>query len=88
MTELRCDPIELRLAERASLLTPGVDGIEAHRDDRLRAVNGLGFTEDVVPVREGTGEARRERVGDVVISGYGQHGGLEAPELFCSSLEL
>ena len=68
------------VVQRASLVSPGTDGVQADDDDTFGDVHGLRRSEDVLPVGEGPGEARRERVGDVVVSWNGQKWQAESAE--------
>src|SRR4051794_16920950 len=60
---------ELRLAEATALIPPRPNRVEADRDDAVAAVDGLRRLPQPLELLVGAGEARRERVRDVVVAG-------------------
>ena len=88
LCELRRGAPKLVDGESASLLAPGPDGVEADDDQVVRAEDGLGFAEHLVPALERAREARRRRIGDVVVARNRQDWEADAVEQGARALEL
>ena len=71
---------KLRAANPTRLVAPGANRVEADHVERGGRVRRLGRVPLPLELHEGPGEASREAVGDVVISGNGKHWQAEAAQ--------
>ncbi len=78
--EPRHRAIQRLVVQCAALLAPRTNRVQPDDDDSVVCVHGLRLSEDVFPVGEGPGEARRDRVRDVVVPWNGQKRQAEAAE--------
>ena len=81
-------PLKSVIVDRAALLTPRAHRVQSHDDEPVRLANGLGRSEDALPLCEGSREARRKGVGDVVVPGHGEIRDAEAFEDLARPFEL